>query len=68
MNIETDTYCFRCGDKIEGPFVAWGGFVRGKPYILAFHFDCHFATSMQFVKQYMATKDMVESEMKKPKG
>jgi poly(A) polymerase Pap1 len=66
--VEVDRDCFRCGAKCEEPFIAFGGFVRGKVFILALHFDCYFEIALSFNKRFEETRKWVLAGMERPQG
>ena len=68
MNIETDDYCCRCGDKIHGPFMTITILLHRKPFSLPFHLDCYFAISEEFYKTYDNTRKLVIAGMERPVG
>jgi hypothetical protein len=68
MDYDERCRCFSCGDKTENPCIYLGGFVDGKPHLLAFHFDCYFKFSQMFADRFEETRKAVLAMAERPVG
>lgn len=66
--IPIDSNCFKCGDRVEEPKITWGGFVKGQPHILVFHFDCYADFAERFRKSFDEMRKAVNESDKRPQG